>query len=71
MTVNINGNLSKCYFLWNNEIRISKNLRPIGLSIMVVSKSYVEDLEHKAIAEALTLNRAPKTYRRYVNDIHV
>ena len=38
---------------------------------MVVSKSYVEDLEHKAIAEALTLNRAPKTYRRYVNDIHV
>ena len=59
--------LSKCYFLWNNEIRILKNSGPIELSFMVaLSESYVQNLEHKAIAEALTLNLAPKTYRRYV-----
>ena len=63
--------LSKCYFLWNNEIRILKNSGPIGLSFMVVlSESYVQNLEHKTIAEALTLNLAPKTYRRYVDDTH-
>ena len=63
--------LSKCYFLLNNEIRILKKLRPIGLSFMVVlSKSYIQNLEHKAIAEALTLNLAPKNYRRYVDDTH-
>ena len=28
------------------------------------------NLEHKAIAEALTLNLSPKTYRQYVDDIH-
>ena len=28
--------LSKCYFLWNNEIRILKNSVPIGLSFMVI-----------------------------------
>ena len=27
-------------------------------------------MEHKAIAEALTLNLAPKTYRRYLDDTH-
>ena len=63
--------LSKCYFLWNNEIRILKNSGPIELSFMVaLSESYVQNLEHKAIAEALTLNLAPKTYRRYVDDTH-
>ena len=35
--------LSKCYFLWNNEIRILKNLGPIGLSFMIVlSESCVQ-----------------------------
>ena len=63
--------LRECYFLWNNEIRILKNSGPIELSFMVVlSESYVQNLEHKAIAEALTLNLAPKTYRRYVDDTH-
>ena len=53
--------LSKCLFLWSNEIRISKNSRPIRFSFMVVlSESYVQKLEYKAIAEALTLNLAPK-----------
>ena len=62
--------LSKCNFLWNNEIRILKNSGP-GLSFMVVlSESYVQNFEHKAIAEALNLNLAPKTYRRYVDDTH-
>ena len=56
--------LNKCHFLWNSEIRILKNLGPIGLSFMVVlSKSYVQNLEQKAIAEALTLNLALTTYR--------
>ena len=39
--------------------------------MVVLSESYVQNLEHKAIAEALTLNLAPKTYRRYVDDTHV
>ena len=54
--------LSKCYFLRSNEIRILKNSGPIRLYFMVVlCKSYVQNLEHKAIAERLTLNLAPKT----------
>ena len=52
-------------------MRILKNSRPIGLSFMVVlSKSYVQNLERKAIAEALTSNLAPKKYRRHVDDTH-
>ena len=63
--------LNKCYFLWNGETRILKNSGPIGLSFMaVLSKSYVQNLEQKAIAEAVTLDLAPTTYRRYVDDTH-
>ena len=52
--------LCKGYFFWNNEIRISKNSGPIGLSFMVLlSESYVQNLKRKSIAEALTLNLAP------------
>ena len=59
------------YFLRNNEIRILKNSGPIGLSFLVVSfESYVQNLEHKAIGEAFTVNLAPETYRRYVDDTH-
>ena len=48
--------LANVFFLWNNEIRILKSSGPIGLSFMVVfSESYVQILEHKAIAESLTL----------------
>ena len=37
----------------------------IGLSVMVVlSESCVQNFEYKAIAEALTLNLAPKMYRQ-------
>ena len=54
--------LGKCYFLWNNEIRILKKLGSIGLSFMVVLyESYVQNLEPKAIAEASTLNLDFKT----------
>ena len=64
--------LSKFYFLWNNEIRILKNSGLIGLSfIVVLSKSYVQYLEQKAIAAALTLSVAPKAYRQYVDDTQV
>ena len=38
--------------------------------MVVLSESYAQNLEHKAIAEALTLNLAPKTYRRYVDETH-
>ena len=38
--------------------------------MIVLSESYIQNLEHKAIAEALTLNLTPKTYRRYVDDTH-
>ena len=49
--------LGKSYNLWNNEIKILKKSGPIGLSFMVVlSESYFQSLEHKATAEALTLN---------------
>ena len=63
--------LSECYFLWSNEIRILKNSGPIELSFMIaLSESYFQNLEHKVISEALTLNLAPKTYRQYVDDNH-
>ena len=38
--------------------------------MVVLSKSCVRNFEHKAIAEALTINLAPITYRWYVNDTH-
>ena len=38
--------------------------------MVVLSESYVQNLEQKAIAEALALNLAPTTYRRYVDDTH-
>ena len=38
--------------------------------VVFFSEGYVQNLEHKAIAEALTLNLAPKTYRQYVDDTH-
>ena len=58
-------------FFMDNQIRILKDSGPIGLSFMtVLSESYVQILEHKGIAKALTLNLALKTYRRYVDDTH-
>ena len=48
--------LSKSYFLYENKIRLLENVDPIGLSLMVVlSESYLQYLEHKTIAEGLTI----------------
>ena len=38
--------------------------------MVVLSESYVQNLEHKAIAEALNLNLAPKMFRWYLDDTH-
>ena len=38
--------------------------------MIALSESYFQNLEHKVISEALTLNLAPKTYRQYVDDNH-
>ena len=62
--------LSK-YLLYENKIRLLENAGPIGLSLMVVlSESYLQHLEHKAIAEALAIQIQPKTFKRYVDDSH-
>ena len=56
--------LSKSYFLYENKIRLLENAGPFGLSLMVVlSESFLQDLERKAIAEALTIFIRPKTFR--------
>ena len=63
--------LSKSYFLYENKIRLLENAGPIGLSLMVVlSESYLQHLEHKAMAEALTIQIQPKAFKRYVDDSH-
>lgn len=65
--------LRKCYFLWNDQIRILDDAGPIGLSLMVVmAEGYLQILEKNAIALALRSNPpvAPITHRRYVDDTH-
>ena len=65
--------LSKCYFIWNEEIHEMENKGPIGLSMMVVmAESYLQFLEKRAIDDAI--HQQPpislKTHRRYVDDSH-
>ena len=63
--------VSECYFLWDNVIWNLLNSGPIGLSIMVViSESYLQNLENYAIELALRFYIAPKTFRIYVDDLH-
>ena len=63
--------LSKSYFLYENKIRLLENAGLIGLSLMVVlSESYLQHLEHRAIAETLAIQIQPKTFKRYVDDSH-
>ena len=63
--------LSKSYFLYGNKIRLFENAGPIDLSLMVVlSESYLQHLERKAIAEALTIQIQSKHIKRYVDDSH-
>ena len=65
--------LSKCYFLWNNQIHILENSGPIGLSLMVVlAEGFLQILEKKAFNDALHA-RPPiiiKSFYRYVDDSH-
>ena len=65
--------LSKCYFLWNEEIHLLKDSGPIGLSLMVVmAEGFLQVLEERAIHEALHMQppTAPITHYRYVDDTH-
>ena len=63
--------LSKCYFLWNENIYLIEDSGPIGLSLMVViAEGYLQFLEKKAIQTSLALNISPKSYKRYVDDSH-
>ena len=48
-----------------------ENSGPIGLSIMVVlSACYLQRIEHISITQALNLNLAAKTVKRFVDDSH-
>ena len=63
--------LSECYFPYNNVIWNLENLESTGLSIMVVlSACYLQRIEHISITQALNLNLAPKTFKRFVDDSH-
>ena len=63
--------LSKCYFLYEKNLRFFQESGPIGLSLMVVlSECYLQKIEFKAITEALNYKIAPKTFRRFVDDSH-
>ena len=58
-------------FLCNNVIWTLENSGSIVLSIMVVlSECYFQRIEHISITQALTLNLAPKTFKRFVDDSH-
>ena len=62
---------SKSYSLYENKMRLLETTGPIGLSLMVVlSESYLQHLEHKAMVEALTMKIQPKTFKRYVDGSH-
>ena len=58
--------LSKSYFLYENKTRFLENAGPINASLMVVLfESYLQHLEHKAMAKAL-INRYN---RKHLNDM--
>ena len=63
--------LSKCYFIWNDEIHELENSGPIGLSLMVsMAESYLQFLEGKAINIAMREQIVVKSFKRYVDDSH-
>ena len=63
--------LSKCYFLWNQELYQIDDAGPIGLSLMVIiAEGYLQFIERMAIDIALSTNVTLKSYRRYVDDSH-
>ena len=65
--------LSKCYFLWKDEIHELEDSGPIGLSLMVVmAEGFLQHIEKKAMNVGLKKIPpiAPKSYKRYVDDSH-
>ena len=63
--------LSEFYFLYNNVIWTLENSGPLGLSIMVVlSECYLQRIEHISITQALTLNLAPKPFKKFIDGSH-
>ena len=57
--------LGKSNFLYEKKIRLLENADPIGSSLMaVLSKSYLQHVEHKAMAKAHTIQIQPKTFKR-------
>ena len=57
--------------LYENKLRLLEKAGCIGLSVMVVlSQIYLQNLEHKAMAETLIIHKQPKTFKRYVDDSH-
>ena len=63
--------LSECYFFYNNVIWTLENLGPVGLAIMVIlTKCYLHIIKHISITKAFTLNVAPKTFKRFVDNSH-
>jgi len=65
--------LKKCYFSWNNKIRMLDDAGPIGLSLMVViAEAFLQFIEKNAIEISLRSipPASPITYRRYVDDTH-
>ena len=60
--------LSRCYFLFDNQIHELEDSGPIGLSLMVVmAEGFLQHLEKRALEISLS---PPKTFRRYVDDSH-
>jgi len=65
--------LSRCYFLWEDEIHVLQDSGPIGLSLMVVmAEAFLQFHEKNAINQALS--HVPpinlKSFVRYVDDSH-
>ena len=69
----INLCLSRCYFLWNNQIYALQDSGPIGLSLMVViAEGFVQHIEEKATNTALIVHPQLdlKSFNRFVDDVH-
>ena len=65
--------LSKCYFLWNDNVYQLDNSAPIGLALMVVmAEAFLQHHEENAIHAASLINPpiSPKSFVRYVDDSH-
>ena len=65
--------LSRCYFLWDDEMYELENAGPIRLSLMVVmAEAFLKYIENKAIQEALNENSSIdlKSYHKYLDDSH-